>query len=185
MKTVYLAGPDVFLPDAQALATIKAAYCRQNGLEPLHPLDNNLSLSQFATKRDMAEAIMRANCDMMRKADGCIANLTPFHGPSADVGTAFEVGFMHALGKPVFGYSNVTEDLIVRVDDWRRSMTEEAHAFERARMIREDFGQFDNLMLPFALEFFTATDTAIVERYTDILTFQRAVKAAAERMGKA
>ncbi|MFC7552233.1 nucleoside 2-deoxyribosyltransferase [Pseudoroseomonas wenyumeiae] len=32
--------------------------------------------------------------------------MTPFRGPSADAGTVFELGFMRALGRPVFGYAN-------------------------------------------------------------------------------
>jgi nucleoside 2-deoxyribosyltransferase len=35
-----------------------------------------------------------------------IVNLTPFLGPSADVGSAYEMGFMRTLGRPIFAYSN-------------------------------------------------------------------------------
>jgi nucleoside 2-deoxyribosyltransferase len=35
-----------------------------------------------------------------------IVNLTPFRGPSADVGSAYEMGFMRALGRPIFAYSH-------------------------------------------------------------------------------
>ena len=39
-------------------------------------------------------------------AAALIANLTPFRGPSADAGTIYELGYMRALGRPVFGWSN-------------------------------------------------------------------------------
>ena len=41
----------------------------------------------------------------MHSCDALVANLTPFRGVSADAGTAFEVGFMRALGRPVLGYT--------------------------------------------------------------------------------
>jgi len=34
-----------------------------------------------------------------------------------DVGTAVEIGYMHAQGKPVFGYTNVAADYADRCDD--------------------------------------------------------------------
>jgi nucleoside 2-deoxyribosyltransferase len=34
-------------------------------------------------------------------------NCSPFRGVSLDAGTAYEIGYACALGKPVFGYSNV------------------------------------------------------------------------------
>ena len=34
-----------------------------------------------------------------------------------DVGTAVEVGYMHAQGKPVFGYTNVAADYVARCAD--------------------------------------------------------------------
>ena len=49
----------------------------------------------------------------MRSCDAAVANLTPFRGVSADAGTAFEVGFMRALGRPVLGYTNTPLDLVV------------------------------------------------------------------------
>ena len=42
----------------------------------------------------------------MKQCDLIVANLTPFRGVSADVGTVFELGFMVALGKTAFAYSN-------------------------------------------------------------------------------
>jgi nucleoside 2-deoxyribosyltransferase len=52
---------------------------------------------------------------LMESSDLAIANLTPFRGPSMDVGTAVEIGYMHGRGKPVFGYTNLAEDYADRV----------------------------------------------------------------------
>ena len=51
----------------------------------------------------------------MRAADGMIANLTPWRGVGADVGTAYELGFMRALARPVCAYSNDSRSHTARV----------------------------------------------------------------------
>ena len=52
---------------------------------------------------------------MMEQSDLVIANMTPFRGGSIDPGTAVEIGFMYARGRPVFGYTNVAGDYAARV----------------------------------------------------------------------
>ena len=44
MKRVYLAGPDVFLPTATALAAAKKKLCATYGFEGLVPTDKKLDL---------------------------------------------------------------------------------------------------------------------------------------------
>ena len=45
-----------------------------------------------------------------------IANTTPFRGPSMDVGTAVEMGYLYAQGKPVYGYTDAPTAYTQRVD---------------------------------------------------------------------
>jgi nucleoside 2-deoxyribosyltransferase len=52
---------------------------------------------------------------VMQTCDAMIVNLTPFRGPSADVGSAYEMGFMRALGRPIFAYSNDSRLFVERV----------------------------------------------------------------------
>ena len=59
----------------------------------------------------ISHAIERA----MRGCNAMIVNLTPFRGPSADVGSAYEMGFMRALGRPIFAYSNDDRPFLDRV----------------------------------------------------------------------
>ena len=42
---IYLAGPDVFLPDAVEIGRQKAAICAAHGLAGLYPLDNAIDLA--------------------------------------------------------------------------------------------------------------------------------------------
>src|SRR5476651_1092258 len=99
---VYLAGPDVFLPDAVDLGRRKTGLCTRHGLTGLYPLDNAVDLAAS----DASLRIFRGNENMMIEADAIIANLTPFRGPSADAGTVYELGYMAGRGELCLGYSN-------------------------------------------------------------------------------
>ncbi len=92
---IYLAGPDVFLPDAIEIGRRKVEICARHGLTGLYPLDNVVDLSAS----DASLAIFKANEAMMDAADAIIANLTPFRGPSADAGTVYELGYAAGRGK--------------------------------------------------------------------------------------
>jgi len=143
---LYLAGPEVFLPEAIEIGRIKKDLCARYGIEGLYPFDNEVSPRPGEA---VDRVIYRANIAMIRDADGGIFNLTPFRGPSADVGTVFELGFLSALGKAAFGYTNRTEDLLARVRtsvEVRRDPAGEAWR-DPSLMSIEDFGNADNLMI--------------------------------------
>ena len=143
---LYLAGPEVFLPEAIEIGRIKKELCARYGIEGLYPFDNEVSPQPGEA---VDRVIYRANIAMIRAADGGIFNLTPFRGPSADVGTVFELGFLSASGKAAFGYTNRTEDLLARVRnsfEVRRDPAGEAWR-DPSLMSVEDFGNADNLMI--------------------------------------
>jgi nucleoside 2-deoxyribosyltransferase len=113
---VYLSGPDVFFPNAIEIGQAKKEICTQFGLEGVYPLDADFSsLLELKTPADMGYASFRLMVELMDSCDLVIANMTPFRGPSMDVGTAVEIGYMHGCGKPVFGYTNVVADYADRV----------------------------------------------------------------------
>src|SRR5215510_6578217 len=99
---IYLAGPDVFLPDAIAIGQRKREICQRHGVIGLFPLDNAVDLAA----PDASLQIFRANEAMMDKAHAIIANLTPFRGPGADPGTVYELGYMAGRGKFCLPYCN-------------------------------------------------------------------------------
>jgi nucleoside 2-deoxyribosyltransferase len=84
--TAYLAGPDVFLPNAVAHAATKVGICRRLGLRGLPPLNE-----EAETAATELQATYEKDVAMMEKSDIIIANLTPFAGASADAGTLIEV----------------------------------------------------------------------------------------------
>jgi nucleoside 2-deoxyribosyltransferase len=110
-----LAGPEVFLPNAREVLDRKIALARTYGFTPVSPGD--LTIPETETKRERGLAISAINESLMVSADLIIANLTPFRGVSADVGTVFELGFMCARGCPAFAFSNCSENHFERVSD--------------------------------------------------------------------
>jgi len=136
---VYLAGPEVFLPDAEVIAASKAAICRAHGIEPRYPGD---AVAPLLARTDLApaalgHAMFSALVEQIRGCDAVVANLTPFRGPSADVGTVWEVGYATGLGLPVFAYTNVAAHYGERVD--------------ADGMVIEAFDFADNLMVEGAI----------------------------------
>jgi nucleoside 2-deoxyribosyltransferase len=135
--TAYLAGPDVFLPNAIAHAATKVEICRRFGLRGLPPLNEDAETA--ATELQVWQAIYQKDVAMMEKSDIIIANLTPFAGPSADAGTLIEVGWFLGKGKPIFGYSNTLENFESRM---RRQL-----GAKHADLGIEGFHLPDNLMI--------------------------------------
>lgn len=146
---VYLAGPEVFLPDAIAVGREKCRLAGQAGLEGVFPLDAALDLSGLA-KLEQARRISLANEGLIRSCDGLVANLTPFRGVSVDAGTAFEVGFMRALDRPVAGYSNVRDDYATRSRAFRSGPRVPGDC-DGPDVAIEDFDLGENLMLEIAI----------------------------------
>ena len=151
-RSVYLAGPEVFLPDAPSVMARKAALCAEFGFDALVPGDNDPAVSASpADGQGVSMAIYRANLELMTLADFGVFNLTPFRGPSADVGTAFELGLMTGLGKRVYGYTDVVADYADRVPT-RSEVGLGGLLRDEQGWLVETFGRADNLMLDCALE---------------------------------
>ena len=143
MTTIaYLAGPDVFLPNAIAHAATKVEICRRWGLRGLPPLSEDAEAA--ATEQETWRMIYEKDVAMMAQSDIIIANLTPFAGASADSGTLIEVGWFLGRGKPIFGYSNSSESFESRM---RRQL-----GAEHGDLGIEAFHLPDNLMIVGAVQ---------------------------------
>jgi nucleoside 2-deoxyribosyltransferase len=182
---VYLAGPDVFLPDALQVGRQKTEICRRHGLIGLYPLDN--VVDRTATEASLQ--IFKVNEAMMDRADAIIANLTPFRGPGADAGTVYELGYMAARGKFCLGYSN---DPAVYADRVRRSTKVTVRSgllIDADGLTVEDFGHNDNLMMIHALDIHGAPLVLPREKpidiWHDLAAFEVCVALAAARLTSA
>ncbi|MFT4510560.1 nucleoside 2-deoxyribosyltransferase [Caballeronia sp. 15711] len=139
---VYLAGFDVFRTDAVAHGEHLKLQCRVREMVGLYPLDGQVP--DELNPLGKAQWICRADMDLIRSADIVMANLNDFRGVGEpDSGTAFEVGFAVALGKPVWGYTNDSRAVIDRVAVRR----DETASYCDRNYIVEDFGLSVNLMI--------------------------------------
>jgi nucleoside 2-deoxyribosyltransferase len=146
---VYLAGPEVFLPDALVVGAEKCRLAAEAGLDGVFPLDAQLDLAGLAPA-EQARRISVANEELMRSCDALVANLTPFRGVSMDAGTAFEVGFMRGLGRPMAGYTNVAPAYADRARAYRSRGASPMDGDQQHVEI-EDFGLAENLMIEVAI----------------------------------
>jgi len=141
IRRIYLAGPDVFYPDAKERGEALKALCARYGFEGLFPLDNVIVATEPAA---MARAIRDANLTLIRSADALIANLEPFRGFEPDSGTVFEVGFAAALGKRIVGYAPDLRPMRMRYRD--HAGLDAAATHDAQGLLIEEFGWSHNLM---------------------------------------
>ncbi|GET88843.1 hypothetical protein, conserved [Leishmania tarentolae] len=140
-KKIYIAGPAVFHPDnGEAYYSNVRALMKQKGVVPLIPVDN------VATG---ALNIRNKNIDMIQKCDAIIADLSPFRSKEPDCGTAFELGYAAALGKPLLTFS--TDN---------RPMVEKYGGEMSDGLSVENFGLPFNLMLYDGTEVFDSFEAA-------------------------
>jgi nucleoside 2-deoxyribosyltransferase len=147
MPIAYLAGPDVFLPNAPAHAARKAVICAAHGITALPPLNEDIASLAELEAHHAWRAIFTKDIEMMERADLVIANLTPFRGASADAGTLIEVGWFLGRGRPIFGYSNSATPFAERSAAHVASVPDPIPG-----LAVEGFGLPDNLMIPGAVE---------------------------------
>ena len=108
IETVFLSGPDLWFPDAADHLARKINLCANAGVVGV--MGRGEGLYETQPSEAMAREIYARALERLRGADAVIVNLTPWRGPNADAGTAFEAGFASALGKPVFAYLNVPSE---------------------------------------------------------------------------
>ena len=137
---IYLAGPDVFRENAIAWLNRLISLCANYGHSGLSPLDNDVDLEL----KNASTMIFQGNIDLIKECDVVIANLEPFRGPNVDDGTAFEIGYAFALGKPIWGYMENYEDTLKEITSSYTTQYKFPHV--------EDFGLPRNLMIVEAIK---------------------------------
>jgi nucleoside 2-deoxyribosyltransferase len=113
---LYLAGPMVFYPDPDTTFSAMKHICALHGVAGVAPLDNQSSLAGVPPSRALVRRIVEADLELMRSLDAGVFCLDGFRrSPEMDPGTAFEIGYMHALGKPLVGWTADPRDYPARV----------------------------------------------------------------------
>lgn len=135
MTRIYLAGPDVFHPDALRLGAAKKTLCTRYGLTGVFPLDAQAQTEGLAPAQQ-GLAIADKDLGLLRSCDMAIVNLTPYPQDTMDPGSAVELGMMAGLGRPVWGYTNEAAPVETRLAPVHRD-----------GWLAERFGLVDNLMI--------------------------------------
>ena len=179
---IYLAGPDVFLPDALDIGRRKREICARHGLTGLYPLDNVIDRGAS----DASLRIFEGNQAMMDACEAIIANLTPFRGPGADAGTVYELGYMAGRGKLCLGYSNDPSPYATRTARFGAVTTSsDGRLIDTQGLTVEDFGHPDNLMMIHALDLhgcsLVVPQEASADIWRDLGSFEACVSLAARR----
>lgn len=136
---LYLAGPEVFRPDARAEGRRLKDAAERIGADGIYPLDGDELHGPYDIKQRCRE--------MIDAADAVVANISPFRGHHMDPGTAYEIGYAEASGKMVHLWSAAPGAMLARVPatpagtgalvEWR---DEQGH-------LVEDFELAENLMI--------------------------------------
>lgn len=128
-KKIYTAGFDIFYPNGRERMQDIDELCRRYGFVPVFLGDSG--------GKPTAQEILERNLERIDDCDVVTANLNPFRGMEMDSGTAFEIGYAHARGKPVYGYMDDARTMIEKLGGER-----DANGFSV-----EDFGLPINLMI--------------------------------------
>ncbi len=190
IKRIYLAGPEVFLREAKEVGENKKALCRKYGFEGVFPLDLEVDVEGKAA-REIGLCISDVNEGLIKSCDFVIANITPFRGPSADVGTVYEMGFAHGLGKKVLAYTNVSAGFTQRtVEALKGQVTRAADGKLRDGhgMFVEEVDLTDNLMIDGCIhantQLLVGEDAPAGELFTFLGGFEKCLKAAKDLITK-
>ncbi len=146
LHRLYLAGPDVFRPDAADHGRKLVALCAEYGFTGVFPLDLSLP-GDLPTPHAVARHIYQANVASIDACDAVLANLDFFRGAEPDSGTCFEVGYAVARGKPVFGYVPEGGSLAARIRQRHAGLVGEGGLADAHGWQLEEFDLPLNLML--------------------------------------
>ena len=186
--SIYLAGPEVFLPNAREILEKKSSVAQEFGFTPIAPGDADIPKCDTKFQRGVAISIFDEK--LMMDADAIVANLTPFRGASADTGTCFELGFMCALGRHVCAYTNDRRSYIQRVSEaLNDQISIDASGEARTTsdgMLIEDFDMIDNLMMHGSVEtrggMMEVHQASEGEIFTDLTAFRKVVERLARKL---
>ncbi len=162
-KKIYLAGFDVFYPNAVEVLDKKKKLCEDYGFTGLAPLDNKVDFSQ--SKAKIRKDIYDANIALINEADLLCVNLNAFRHGEPDPGTVFEIGYAVGLGKEVYVYLDSDESMLekTRTND-AQCVCKEGVWYDGNGLMIEDFDGMFNLMITESTTIINGTLEDVLEK---------------------
>ncbi len=162
-KKIYLAGFDVFYPNAVEVLEKKKKLCEDYGFTGLAPLDNKVDFSQ--SKAKIRKDIYDANIALINEADLLCVNLNAFRHGEPDPGTVFEIGYAVGLGKEVYVYLDSDESMLekTRTND-AQCVCKEGVWYDGNGLMIEDFDGMFNLMITESTTIINGTLEDVLEK---------------------
>ena len=103
------------------------------GVTGVAPLDNQIGLETLLPGKALLQRIVQADIALMDTLEAGVFCLDGFRRtPEMDAGTAFEIGYMKALGKPIAGWTCDPRPYPDKVADFFRDMFGESLVQARA-----------------------------------------------------
>lgn len=146
MIAVYFAGPDVFRRDAADYANRLREAALDYEIEAVLPVDNEIT---GHSPQSASLQIYSGNLRKIHRSQAIVGNMDAFRGTEPDSGTAYEIGYGVAAGKPIFLHcSDALDPYVERLIkmgwvDLDRSSTE--------KMVDLNGFSIENFNLPFNL----------------------------------
>lgn len=152
-QKIYLAGPEVFLPDANELFRQRIEYAASKGFQAKSPFDAGPHPAEL-NGIELARTIYSANCKLIEQSDIVVANCNTFRGALVDDGTAWEIGYACAHSKVIFGFIDRKIPLPEIVEKSIETVADESGYRKdlQGYLVNEDFGNSINLMLEYSIE---------------------------------
>ena len=146
---IYLAGPEVFLKNATAVLHTKKTLCSRYGHEGVTPFDADLGTIENDFESGLR--IAKSNEALIDACDAVIANISPFRGLHADVGTVYELGYARAKGKVLYAYTHQADTHATRtMEYYNHNVRPDTYGLPReifGGTLIDDFGMVENAMV--------------------------------------
>ena len=116
----YLADFEMFLPTCEETVKYWKETCEKYGIIGLFPGEKEPDdeFKPYTPKDDSPKekwyAVFMHDVNHMKRSDMVIAQLEDWRGAQPDSGTAFEVGYIAASGKPCYGFLKNSSSMIDR-----------------------------------------------------------------------
>lgn len=150
---IYIAGPDVFLPNASEVLNQKKDICTKYNMIGLSPMDQFLRLQETYQGLELAQKIYEYDVKLIEDCDIIVANCNPFRLALVDDGTSYEIGHGRAIGKTIYGYVTQKRPLPEIVQS-RIPLKVHVSGYlmdQDGYLVNEDFGNTVNLMIEFSI----------------------------------